>query len=179
MPYQPVTSNETAIPRQIQQLNRTLDTSLAATSGQVNGTLRELRATIAALPVPDSVHAERVGQKIPAGGGAIISEDITVPPGKTQCHAIATASGFYIPNGEAMSDMLAFRISLGGASSRNLPRIPDNMSTFHIMGTFSRKWAVQPQTTILLRLNAVGASKKPSYGTDEWVALDVLMFFSS
>lgn len=60
MPYLPPTSNATAVPRRLQALSREVSAAQAATSGQVNATVHELKQMLATVAAQQTKLQETV-----------------------------------------------------------------------------------------------------------------------
>lgn len=170
--YQNVTSDGRAVPQILSKQGRQIRELEASTSGQQWNSL----ATAARM---DSVHVENSGVSTPAGGGTVLSASVVVPARKTTCHALVSMNGFYIPStSDPRAYWLVFQIRIQGVLSPRLPRIPDNMDTFHLVGSFSRQFSVTPGDTVTIELVATGSSQYPSFGTDERSAIDAFLAFT-
>lgn len=166
MEYRPISSDASAVPDRLRSHANAIADLQAVTSGQLNGTLKGLETRAEVI----SYHWEAAKW---TAKGNIISNRIIIPEGKSKLQVFAALTGFYNSAGAPHSDQASFRIIIRGNQSRQLPRVPDNMGTFHLLGQFSTVLQVQPRDEISIILQARAGNNPGSYTGDNWAALDV------
>ncbi len=156
--YRPIRTTDTAIPDAIADIRGDLAQMSAATSGQINGTVRKLHNAIEQLaeqvrltPAVHARHAEITDWVSTSPGSTQITLSMTVPSGKSRCQVFVGACGICQSDGIHANEP-AFRIDIGNTKSPVLPMIPDNMDSWHLIGQYSGDVAVTAGQTITVRL---------------------------
>ena len=141
----------------------------AATSGQINGTIRKLPVALAAQGRRESIPGFASGEV------EFTRASLVVPAGKTRAIITAHASGLVGIDGAAATGVGAY-IYIAGQWSQIAHPWADG-TDYAIVGTAIREMDVVAGQSIVVRLTCQ-ATSRPVIGTKNWGALAVMGIFS-
>ena len=175
-------SIERDISEQIAQAQRTAEGTSNAYKN-INNTLQTLgdtivalKATVAALPVSYADSTTQTGWQA-TNGAVIASVNIPWVAGKTRCDVVANIQGFYVADFTVpLSDVPAFKIGIAGVYQPPVPKIPDNMDTYWIIGSYSKPVTVGTSFNVTVQ-TATGPALSAPYAENS-VYLGALAIFS-
>lgn len=134
-----------------------------------------IEAAIAELPVVMSQAVDET-QWQATNNGTIASISLPRPEGKTRATVLAQINGFYQADFDIpRSDLPAFRIRIGAQESTPQVRAPDNMDTFHIVGSFTRELNAAATVGVSVR-TYTGPQLSPAYPENR-IYLGVIAIF--